>query len=93
MRSAVGYTPARPSDVAVAALKTLMTGYQLWGDRNACAASELSSMFRVPAADLMDCLRQVAGEGWVLIDDEHGTVSLTAAGARALAVRPGALDS
>lgn len=93
LRSIRTAATVRTSDVTVAALRTLMTGYQLWGERNACDTGELSAMFHIGTSDLVDCLRVVAREGWVLIDDDLGTVSLTDVGARALAVRPGALDS
>jgi len=77
----------------VGPLRTLMTGYQLWGSRNECDARELSSMFRISATELFDSLRYLAHDGLVLIDYEKGTVSLTAAGARALALLPSATDS
>ncbi len=77
----------------VGPLKTLMTGYQLWGKANACDAVELSKMFRMTSGELLDAMRMLAQDGLVLIDDERGTLSLTEAGARALALLPSGFDS
>ena len=77
----------------VGPLKTLMTGYQLWGSANACDTGELSEMFRMSSSELLDAMRSLAQEGLVRIDSERGTLSLTDAGARALALLPSGCDS
>ncbi len=83
--------PPRPP--VVGPLKTLMTGYQLWGRNNECDARELSQMFRMSVSELVDSMRQLAHEGLVRIDDDRGTISLTEVGARALALLPSGSDS
>jgi len=84
--------PNPASDVA-GPLRALMTAYQLWGCRNECATAELSAMFRIAPGTLLDSLRGLARDGWVRIDDERGTISLTDTGARALALMPSGFDS
>lgn len=74
-------------------LRALMTAYQLWGSRNECAADELSGMYRISTAALLEAMRHLATDGLVRIDHERGTLSLTESGARALALLPPAIDS
>lgn len=77
----------------VGPLKALMTGYQIWGSANACDADELSDMFRMSPAELLEAMGSLAQEGLVRIDAERRTLSLTEAGARAMALMPSGADS
>lgn len=94
MRTTTTHPPAHAArGPVVGPLKTLMTGYQLWGRANACDADQLSAMFHIPPAELLEAMAALAQEGIVLIDHERRTLSLTEAGARALALLPSGHDA
>ena len=72
------------SEVVFGVLKTLMTGYQMWGPASAFEVEQLSGFLHTSETRLGGVLTYLAAEGLVALDEVAGTVRLSDHGARKL---------
>ncbi len=70
------------SELVFSLLRTLMTGYQLWGAASGLELAQLPAALHTTAGCLATALRFLSGEGLVCVDEMAGTVRLSDVGAR-----------
>ncbi len=71
-----------PSELVFGLLRTLMTGYQLWGAASGLEIAELPATLHTTDGHIATALRFLSGEGLVCVDEVAGTVRLSDSGAR-----------
>jgi hypothetical protein len=72
------------SELVFCLLRTLMTGYRLWGAASGLDLAELPAALHTTGGRIATALRLLSGEGLVCVDEVAGTVRLSDSGARHL---------
>jgi hypothetical protein len=70
------------SELVFSLLRTLMTGYQLWGAASGLELAHLPAVLHTTAGAIATALSFLSGEGLVCVDEMAGTVRLSDFGAR-----------
>jgi len=70
------------SELVFSLLRTLMTGYQLWGAVCGLGLAELAAALHTTDGRIATALHFLSGEGLVCVDEVAGTVRLSDSGAR-----------
>jgi hypothetical protein len=65
-------------------LRTLMTGYQLWGVGSGVQVTELPAALQTTGSRVATALRFLSSEALICLDEVAGTVRLSDSGARHL---------
>src|SRR5512142_925009 len=80
------------SELVFGLLRTLMTGYQLWGAACGLDLAQLAAALRTTDGRIAMALCYLSGEGLVCVDEMAGTVRLSDSGARHLLRPPDASE-
>jgi hypothetical protein len=70
------------SELVFSLLRTLMTGYRLWGSASGLELAQLPAALHTTEGRIATALRFLSGEGLVCVDEIAGTVRLSDSGAR-----------